>query len=987
MLAKPKSCTQSGCPLASRGFGFATAAGPVGSRILLVGEALGQVEALQGKAFVGPAGWQLDKILKYASIPRETICIHNCVNCKPPGDWMDGAPWEEGALNCCQPNLEATLNEQGIKVVVPMGGTATRRLLGFSKKQWKSFKKPTENFHGTIHEDPYKRFWILPTFHPAILLHGNMKMFGVIVHDLLLAKGIADNGHTPVSPNLKVDPPIEWFLEYVRIIINKSAESMAAGEKLPWLAVDIETPEKEKGVDEAELKVDDPSYIITRVNFATDFDPDFGLTVPWSGPYISGIFKLLACKTLRISVWHQNYDIPRLRKNGAIVAEPIFDMMDGWHFLQSNVPKGLGFVAPFFSRYKTAWKHLSGSQPGIYGAWDGVQTIQNTIGIEKDLIASGQWDVFERHGPMVDRYALKPAEDVGLLFDENELENFQGELAEEVAKTETVILAVIPEELVPLVPKVGKGYKKQPMLDDDTPKPEYFEVTEKLDCYKCLACNKVEVTPKHRCKQRKLYEAEFNKKPFDFNEWEVTKWYTKGQFNPHSSQQILGYIKHQGHKPGRQKKTSNESADAAAIEKLAKRHKKDQVYQNLLKLRKLAKVKSTYVDSALEHLGKDGRVHTVFTNKPSTWRMASEVFNTQNVISSGKREDYGLGKKFRKCVVASPGCYLFESDFCGIEAVQLGWFANSPSYIRLSKMSTHAFMVTHSRGFDDKPAQLDWPDDELREYLSYIKHNKKYKIPYNKNKRVVHSSGYCITEKGLHLTYPEDFPTVKDAKETLDLFFGLFPEIKTLQNSLHKRTHTQMYVGGNEHPFRYKHWFFDVYTFKKVTKQQAKQRQAKGEHCVEVAGTWFAIYPGKDFKRCIAYLPQSTAGGNIREAMLRLFVPGSPWYIGDVYYGKTPLRMPIHDSLMLEIPKAKLDNTVEKVYKAMIHPIIQQPCPDEWGQGELLDKQQLDYLEATNQLNAPREVMERTQYLSIGVEGEMGKNWHDMSSIDLERFD
>ena len=117
--------------------------------------------------------------------------------------------------------------------------------------------------------------------------------------------------------------------------------------------------------------------------------------------------------------------------------------------------------------------------------------------------------------------------------------------------------------------------------------------------------------------------------------------------------------------------------------------------------------------------------------------------------------------------------------------------------------------------------------------------------------------------------------------------------------------------------------------------------------------------------------------------MLRLFNPESSYYIGDTFYGKTPLRSPIHDSLLLEVPRSKVDFILEKVHAAMTHPVIQQPCPEEWGIGEYLTKEQLDELERMDLLNAPREVMERTKYLTIGVEHEMGKNWGEMKSVDV----
>jgi DNA polymerase I-like protein with 3'-5' exonuclease and polymerase domains len=318
----------------------------------------------------------------------------------------------------------------------------------------------------------------------------------------------------------------------------------------------------------------------------------------------------------------------------------------------------------------------------------------------------------------------------------------------------------------------------------------------------------------------------------------------------------------------------------------------------------------------------------------------------------------GLGEKFRRCVVASPGCYLLEADYAGIEAVEVGWFANDPQYIRLAKMSTHAFITTHMTDFTDKIAQVDWDDQELREYLAWVKHNKDYKLLYNRAKRVVHGSNYGLTAKGLRLTYPDDFPSVAAAQKVIDLMFDIFPSVKSWQSSVRQRAHEQHYLGGEEHPFRYKHWFWNVFTFKRITDAQRRARQANGGHCAEIDARWYAVYPGEDNKRCIAFYPQSTSGGVLREAMLKLFTPDSDYYIGDVYYGRTPFRMPIHDSIVLEVPKSKLDFTVDRLYRAMSAPILQQPNPPEWH-------------------------AQHGTHLMIDVEMELGKDWGEMEKVKL----
>ena len=914
-------------------------------------------EALRGEPFVGEAGACLDKCFRYTGIDRSTVCIDNLCRCKPPNDWLDGAPWEFEAIQQCQYNLDKTLEEKH-KVVVPLGGTAIRNILGISRKEWKSYKKPMENFHGTIHRDPLDRFWIVPSFHPSFIQRGKQKLISVLMHDLVIAKDIVEKGHTKDPAILKVDPPVEWFLAWVDAVIARAVDTVNSGKPLPWLAADIETPEKQKGGDESELAIDDPSYIITRINFAVDYDLNFALTVPWQGPYITGVKRLMNCEFLRTCFWHANYDRPRLNANGCQVKDPWFDGMDLFHGLQSSLPKGLGFVAPFYSVWG-AWKHLSSSNPGLYAAIDALQTIRCIVGIEKDLIKSGQWDTFYRHAHLLDRYALKPAEDVGLRVEKGDAEKgtglygFQKVLEAERGKIAKEIAKLIPEKLIPF----EGNYKRQP-VDKETKeiKSEYFEVKSKITCNKCLACEKVEVTKKHRCKERKVFEAEHKgKSPLLFDEWAISRWCVKGEFNPASPPQVLGYIRYKKHKPGKNKKTKADSADAQTIERLWKRHK-DPFYEFLLDLRKIDKIKGTYVDGAIRQMDENGRIHTCFTNNPSTWRMSSQGFNLTNIVTKDKKEDkFGLGEKFRSCVVPQKGCYLVEADFAGIEAVQVGWFAADPQYIRLSKLGMHAFVTTHMPEFPEEVAQRSWDDKKLGEYLSYVKYSPKYKFLYNKSKRATHGTAYGLTAYGLQQSYPELYPKIADAQRVIDLILkDVAPLVYKWQESTKLQAHEQHFLGGDSHPYHYKHWFWNVFNYKRITAAEANMYRARGRAVIQHGNTWYDVSLGDDAKRAIAFFPQSTAGGNIREACLRLFTPGSEYYIGDLFYGKTPFRMPIHDSIVLEVPKSRVDFAIEKLVAAMSLPIKEQPCPPEWGMGE---------------------------YLTIGVDVELGSDWSKMEKV------
>src|SRR5207249_1119897 len=167
--------------------------------------------------------------------------------------------------------------------------------------------------------------------------------------------------------------------------------------------------------------------------------------------------------------------------------------------------------------------------------------------------------------------------------------------------------------------------------------------------------------------------------------------------------------------------------------------------------------------------------------------------------------------------------------------------------------------------------------------------------------------------------------------------------------------------GVGQHPYGYRHWFWSVSTYKRLTKAQELRLVAKFQRLGQVPpvayinGQPFRVGAGEDSKRALAFDPQSIAAGILKEVMLRLLSdPASPSYIGDVYFGQTPLRAPIHDSLLFEIPLQAWDRTVAIVCREMQRPIKELPLPPAWGLGD---------------------------YLTIGVSAKAGANWQEMTPI------
>lgn len=614
MLKKPHSCR--GCVLETLGRGYAPAVGPGNAKILLVGESLGDVEVVKGEPFRGPAGEMLDRCLRLVGWDRKELRIDNLVRCQPPNNHLSGAHYEYSAVTTCAQYLEQTIAD-GPKVIVALGGVPTRRLLGLGAKKHKQ-----ADWHGTVNESVYG-IPLVPTFHPSFLIRGNQKLIGTVCYDLLVAAKVLNGSWSSQPASEIVDPDIGWFRDW--------AERCGPED---WLAVDVETIEKLTGKAEDELEGTEDE--IVRINFA--YHPDEGVTVPWTGQYIDVARKLLAQPGVKC-FWNARFDTPRLRGAGCVLGGRILDFMWAWHVLQSDLPRGLGFVAPFYSRYG-AWKHLSGSDPGLYASIDAFQTLRCAFGIGDELQREGQWDTFYSHVYELDTLVLHPAEEVGLLVDVHRLEAFRLELQEKLAEVAERIHQRVPPEILP-----EKVWKHQP-ADLDVREERRRDLVQV-----CNSCGEVEVSKSHACQPKVAKEKRTLHPQIVWAEAEVTRWVKTLPFNPQSTDHIRSYAEVKGYKlsVNKRSKSGKASTDKKALEKLAK---KDQFFKDILEHRTIGKVLGTYVEGTRKRLGKDGRIHAKFLHKPSTLRLSCVDPNLTNVRTDRDGAD-SPAAGFRHCLVAS----------------------------------------------------------------------------------------------------------------------------------------------------------------------------------------------------------------------------------------------------------------------------------------------------------------------------------------------
>jgi DNA polymerase len=121
------------CDLWERGTQTVFGEGSDRARIMLVGEQPGDREDLEGRPFVGPAGRLLDAALGEAGIERADAYVTNAVKhfkWEERGKRRIHQPPSARERSACRPWLEAELALVRPTVLVAMGATAAKSLLG-----------------------------------------------------------------------------------------------------------------------------------------------------------------------------------------------------------------------------------------------------------------------------------------------------------------------------------------------------------------------------------------------------------------------------------------------------------------------------------------------------------------------------------------------------------------------------------------------------------------------------------------------------------------------------------------------------------------------------------------------------------------------------------------------------------------------------------------------------------------------------------------
>jgi len=153
------SCTA--CPLHQTRTQTVFGVGNRSADWMVIGEAPGEQEDLQGEPFVGRAGLLLNEMLRSIGLAREQAFIANILKCRPP---KNRDPQVDEA-SACEGHLKQQLALVKPKIILAVGRIAAQNLLKTTT--------PIGKLRGLVHD--YQGVPLVVTYHPAYLLRSPLE--------------------------------------------------------------------------------------------------------------------------------------------------------------------------------------------------------------------------------------------------------------------------------------------------------------------------------------------------------------------------------------------------------------------------------------------------------------------------------------------------------------------------------------------------------------------------------------------------------------------------------------------------------------------------------------------------------------------------------------------------------------------------------------------------------------------------------------------
>jgi uracil-DNA glycosylase family 4 len=291
--------------------------GPVGAKLVFVGEAPGADEETQGKPFVGDSGQILINVLGRAGKTREEVRFMNLCNYRPFGNKFElliGSPELAEGIE----SLKSYLLEHTPNVIGALGAWPLYILTG---------KKGIHAWRGSILPctiPGLEHVKVIPTLHPAFVLRDRATY---PIFDQDIKRIVSDSEFAEFN-----------YPERSYIIDPRGMEREEWTEKLcnaDWLGTDIEW-------------VRDSTHIL-----CIGFAPNAGLAVVFandnSSAYQHCVQRILSSRAKK--VFHfGTADTAVLRQNGFSIENYAWDTMAAQHAMWAELPRSLAYLGSIYTR-------------------------------------------------------------------------------------------------------------------------------------------------------------------------------------------------------------------------------------------------------------------------------------------------------------------------------------------------------------------------------------------------------------------------------------------------------------------------------------------------------------------------------------------------------------------------------------------------------------------------------------------------------------
>jgi len=183
-----------GCDLYKHAIQVVPGSGSSKAHLMLVGEQPGDQEDKEGAPFVGPAGGVLRRAMDELKINPAEVYMTNAVKhfkFVQRGKFRLHQNPRMSEINACKPWLLAEIDAVKPRVILCLGASAAKSLLGSSYSLLRE--------RGHIHSTPFAER-VLATVHPSAVLRardsqGHEELYQFLVDDLALAYSTATGKH------------------------------------------------------------------------------------------------------------------------------------------------------------------------------------------------------------------------------------------------------------------------------------------------------------------------------------------------------------------------------------------------------------------------------------------------------------------------------------------------------------------------------------------------------------------------------------------------------------------------------------------------------------------------------------------------------------------------------------------------------------------------------------------------------------------------